>query len=72
MLEPPIMFDYITKSDTEGRQQVGVQLLGGFAVLGVLIGTWGLLSGLTARGLLNVFLGISAGVMFLHRRKTHR
>jgi hypothetical protein len=66
------MFDYGTKSDAEGRR-VKVQVLIGFAVLGVLVGTLGLLSsGLTAPALSNLLSGLSLGVFVLLRRKTHR
>ena len=66
------MFDYVTKSDADERQSVGVQVCGGFAVLGVLAGTLCLLSGLTALALTNYFLAISAGVAVLRMRKTRR
>jgi len=66
------MFDYVTKSDAERRQNFAVQLGGGVAVALVLAGTLSLLTGRTGLGLSSLFLGIWEGATALNTRKTQR
>jgi hypothetical protein len=66
------MFDYETKADADTAQSAKLRLSGGFAVLAILAGTFSLLSGVTALGLANLLIGVSAGVIFLRGRRTHR
>jgi hypothetical protein len=66
------MFDYVTKADADRSQSARLLACGGYAALGIPFGTFLLLSGSTVLGLANLLMGISAGVTFLHGRKTHR
>jgi hypothetical protein len=66
------MFDYVTKADAGSPQSARLLACGGFAALGIPLGTFLLLSGTTALGLANLLIGISAGITFLGGRKTHR
>jgi zinc transporter ZupT len=66
------MFDCVTKVDADRAQSARARLSGGCAVLGILAGTFLHLSGNPALGLANLLMGVSAGVIFLRGRKTHR